>query len=101
MSQPEARLALEEYSKVAHAYGLTPPQLALAWVHSQWFVASTIIGATSLAQLKVTSSNQTPKTCEHTFCVPFYIRFPHLRCGNLRLAGKTSLLTVDFTGAAC
>jgi aryl-alcohol dehydrogenase-like predicted oxidoreductase len=26
--------------------------LALAWCYSRWFVASTIIGATSLAQLK-------------------------------------------------
>jgi aryl-alcohol dehydrogenase-like predicted oxidoreductase len=26
--------------------------MALAWCYSRWFVASTIIGATSLAQLK-------------------------------------------------
>jgi aryl-alcohol dehydrogenase-like predicted oxidoreductase len=31
---------------------MTPAQLALAWCYSRWFVASTIIGATTLAQLR-------------------------------------------------
>ena len=31
---------------------MTPAQMALAWCYSRWFVASTIIGATTLAQLK-------------------------------------------------
>ncbi|KAF8062037.1 tas [Scenedesmus sp. PABB004] len=47
-----ARVATEEYVKVANKHGLTPTQLALAWCRSRWFVASSIIGATSLAQLK-------------------------------------------------
>lgn len=38
---------------LAEASGLTPTQLALAWVQSRWFTACTIIGATSLEQLKV------------------------------------------------
>jgi aryl-alcohol dehydrogenase-like predicted oxidoreductase len=44
--------AVQEYTTLARANGLTPTQLALAWCYSRWFVASTIIGATSLAQLK-------------------------------------------------
>ncbi|HEX8615295.1 MAG TPA: aldo/keto reductase [Telluria sp.] len=44
--------AVKEYAELARANGMTPTQLALAWCYSRWFVASTIIGATSLAQLK-------------------------------------------------
>ena len=33
---------------------MTPTQLALAWCYSRWFVASTIIGATTMAQLEET-----------------------------------------------
>lgn len=48
-----AREAVGEYVKVASQHALTPTQLALAFVHSRWFVASTIIGATTMEQLKV------------------------------------------------
>ena len=51
--QSLARQAVAEYVKVADKHGLTPSELALAWCDSRWFVASTIIGATSLDQLKV------------------------------------------------
>lgn len=44
--------ATKEYAALARANGLTPAQMALAWCYSRWFVASTIIGATNLAQLK-------------------------------------------------
>ena len=44
--------ASKRYAELARANGLTPSQLALAWCYSRWFVASTIIGATNLAQLK-------------------------------------------------
>lgn len=37
---------------MAKKHGLTPVELALGFVKSRWFVASTIIGATSMAQLK-------------------------------------------------
>ena len=40
------------YAKLARAHGLTPPQLALGFVYHRWFVKSTIIGATTMAQLK-------------------------------------------------
>eukprot|EP00197_Chlamydomonas_leiostraca_P005555 CAMPEP_0202867978 /NCGR_PEP_ID=MMETSP1391-20130828/9902_1 /ASSEMBLY_ACC=CAM_ASM_000867 /TAXON_ID=1034604 /ORGANISM="Chlamydomonas leiostraca, Strain SAG 11-49" /LENGTH=386 /DNA_ID=CAMNT_0049548071 /DNA_START=29 /DNA_END=1189 /DNA_ORIENTATION=- len=44
--------AVAEYEKIAKKHGMTPSELALAWCKSRWFVASTIIGATTLAQLK-------------------------------------------------
>ncbi len=40
------------YAKLARAHGLTPTQLALSFVYHRWFVKSTIIGATTMAQLK-------------------------------------------------
>jgi aryl-alcohol dehydrogenase-like predicted oxidoreductase len=50
--RPAVLQAVGEYAQLARANGLTPTQLALGWCYSRWFVASTIIGATSLAQLK-------------------------------------------------
>ncbi|MCF2969674.1 NADP(H)-dependent aldo-keto reductase [Synechococcus sp. Nb3U1] len=50
--KPNVAEAVAGYVNIAQKYGLTPAQLALAFVRSRWFVASTIIGATSLAQLK-------------------------------------------------
>jgi aryl-alcohol dehydrogenase-like predicted oxidoreductase len=50
--RPAVLDAVKEYAELARANGLTPTRLALAWCYSRWFVASTIIGATSLAQLK-------------------------------------------------
>lgn len=48
-----AKQAVAEYTAVAKKHGLTPTELALAWCKSEWQVTSTIIGATSLEQLKV------------------------------------------------
>jgi aryl-alcohol dehydrogenase-like predicted oxidoreductase len=48
-NQPEASA---RYVAVAHAFGLDPAQMALAFVTAQPFVTSTIIGATSLDQLR-------------------------------------------------
>ena len=50
--RPSVLAAVKEYAQLARAHGITPAQMALAWCYSRWFVASTIIGATSLAQLK-------------------------------------------------
>jgi len=47
-----AKEAVAAYADVAKKHGLTPTQLALAWGHSRWFVASTIIGATTMEQLR-------------------------------------------------
>jgi len=44
--------ATKRYAGLARANGMTPTQLALAWCYSRWFIASTIIGATALPQLK-------------------------------------------------
>jgi len=40
------------YNQLARDNGLTPVQLALAFCYHKWQVASTIIGVTSVAQLK-------------------------------------------------
>ncbi|HET9403827.1 MAG TPA: aldo/keto reductase [Burkholderiales bacterium] len=37
---------------MAASLGMRPATLALAFVRSRWFTASTIIGATSMAQLE-------------------------------------------------
>ena len=50
--RPTVQEATRRYAALAHENGITPTQLALAWCYSRWFIASTIIGATSLAQLK-------------------------------------------------
>lgn len=47
-----AKEAVAEYVRVAAAHGLTPSELALVFCKDRQFVKSTIIGATSLAQLK-------------------------------------------------
>jgi aryl-alcohol dehydrogenase-like predicted oxidoreductase len=44
--------ATKLYQELAQAHGLTLTQMALAFVHQQTFVMSTIIGATTMAQLK-------------------------------------------------
>jgi aryl-alcohol dehydrogenase-like predicted oxidoreductase len=49
--RPEALTAARRYNALARANGLTPTQMALAWVYTNWRVASTIIGVTSVAQL--------------------------------------------------
>lgn len=48
-----AKQAVAEYAAVAKKHGVTPTELALAWCKQKWQVASTIIGATSMDQLKV------------------------------------------------
>ena len=49
--RPAVLAAVAEYAALARANGMTPARMALAWCYSRWFVGSTIIGATSLAQL--------------------------------------------------
>jgi len=46
------KAATTEYSEIAQKYNLSLVQMALAFVRSRWFVASTIIGATNMEQLK-------------------------------------------------
>jgi len=47
-----AQNATQAYVQIARESGLTPTQMALAFVNSRWFTNSTIIGATNLAQLQ-------------------------------------------------
>ncbi|MBI2306701.1 MAG: aldo/keto reductase [Rhodocyclales bacterium] len=51
-SKPNVVPAVAAYAALAREHGLTPAQLALAWCYRRWCVASTIIGATSPAQLE-------------------------------------------------
>jgi aryl-alcohol dehydrogenase-like predicted oxidoreductase len=53
-TKPNVAPAVAAYVALAERHGLTPTQLALGFVNSRWFVSSTIIGASSLAQLKET-----------------------------------------------
>ena len=46
------RAAADEYCAFAQSRGLGATEMALAFVRTRWFVASTIVGATDLAQLK-------------------------------------------------
>jgi aryl-alcohol dehydrogenase-like predicted oxidoreductase len=50
--KPGLASAVAAYRELAREHGLTPVQLALAFVHSRWFVTSTILGASCLAQLR-------------------------------------------------
>ena len=50
--KPNVAPAVAAYAELARRNGLTPTQLALAFVATRWFAASTIIGATTMAQLK-------------------------------------------------
>jgi aryl-alcohol dehydrogenase-like predicted oxidoreductase len=50
--KPNVDEAVAAYSALAREHGLTPAQLALAFVRSRWFVTSTILGATTLEQLE-------------------------------------------------
>lgn len=50
--RPGVLAAVARYAALARAHGMTPAQMALAWCYTRWCVASTIIGATTLAQLE-------------------------------------------------
>jgi aryl-alcohol dehydrogenase-like predicted oxidoreductase len=50
-AKPNVAPAVEAYAALAMQRGLSPATLALAFAKSRWSVASTIIGATSMAQL--------------------------------------------------
>ena len=53
-SKPNVIPAVTAYAALAKKYEMTITQLALGFVRSRWFVSSTIIGASSLAQLQET-----------------------------------------------
>ena len=51
-SNEQSLWATEQYAQLAEQHGLSLTQLALAFIKQQFFVTSTIIGATNLDQLK-------------------------------------------------
>ena len=51
-SNPQSEWATEQYAQLAEQHDLTLTQLSLAFIKQQFFVNSTIIGATNLNQLK-------------------------------------------------
>ncbi|MGL5384625.1 MAG: NADP(H)-dependent aldo-keto reductase [Serratia sp. (in: enterobacteria)] len=52
-SSAQSQAAIAEYVALAKKHGLDPSQMALAFVRQQPFVASTLLGATTLEQLKI------------------------------------------------
>ena len=50
-ARPDALAAAKRYNQLARDNGMTPTDMALAFCYTQWRVASTIIGVTSVAQL--------------------------------------------------
>ncbi|WP_028534133.1 NADP(H)-dependent aldo-keto reductase [Paludibacterium yongneupense] len=51
-SNPQVATACRDYVALAREHGMSPAQMALAYVNSRPFVTSNIIGATSIAQLE-------------------------------------------------
>jgi len=51
-SKPNTAPAVAAYADLAYQHGLTPIQLALGFAYGRWCVGSTIIGATTMAQLQ-------------------------------------------------
>lgn len=50
--QPATRAAAAEYAALATRVGLSSATLVQAWAASRWYMASVIIGATTMEQLK-------------------------------------------------
>jgi len=50
--KPAVPSASAAYAALARKHGLTPTEMALAFVYQRWFVTSTVIGATTMPQLK-------------------------------------------------
>ncbi len=50
--KPNVKPAVLAYKEIADKHGLSLTQMAIEYVRSRWFVASTIIGATTMDQLK-------------------------------------------------
>ncbi|MAY41790.1 MULTISPECIES: NADP(H)-dependent aldo-keto reductase [unclassified Neptuniibacter] len=53
----QGQLATQAYVDLAHKHDIDPAVMALAWVNSRSYVASNIIGASSLAQLETNISS--------------------------------------------
>ena len=65
--------------KLAENIGVSPASLALSFVYHQWFVTSTVIGATTLEQLKENIRSYKLKLDNETLSMIDNI---HLTCMN-------------------
>lgn len=50
---PQAQEAIRKYAELAKEIGMTPAELALAWVNARPFVTANIIGTRSLEQMRI------------------------------------------------
>jgi len=79
------RWATREYAKIARHHGLSLTELALGWVMRRDYVTSTIIGATTMEQLKVCIAAKDvaipPAALEE-------IEQQHMRCPNPNKAAR-------------
>lgn len=51
-TRPNVSEAVKAYQEIADRHEMSLTRMSLAWVRTRWFVASTIIGATTLEQLE-------------------------------------------------
>ncbi|WP_137937277.1 NADP(H)-dependent aldo-keto reductase [Chitinivorax sp. B] len=63
--KPYVSDATAAYVALAKEHGLSPAQMALAFVNSRWFVASNIIGATTLQQLEENIDSASLQLSDH------------------------------------
>ncbi|MGE0097963.1 MAG: aldo/keto reductase [Hydrogenophaga sp.] len=73
----EALETARRYNALARAHGLAPTQLALAFCYTNWRVASTIIGVTTLAQLDECLDAWSTKLSPELLAEVDKIRFEH------------------------
>jgi aryl-alcohol dehydrogenase-like predicted oxidoreductase len=59
-----AERATEAYVEIARQHGLNPAQMALAFVNQRRFLTSTLIGATTMEQLKIDIGSVSVKLTE-------------------------------------
>lgn len=78
-NKPNVPEAAAAYCALARKLGLTPATLALAFVRSRGFVASTILGATSLEQLKENIDSAKTKLTDDALqeIAAIHARFPN------------------------
>lgn len=82
-AKPNVAPALAAYREVAQRHGLSLTRLALAFCYRRWCVASTIIGATSLAQLEENlAAWEQPLAPEQWAAIQGEIDAVHLRFPN-------------------
>ncbi len=79
------RWAAGAYAAIAERHGLTPTELALGWVYSREYVTSTIIGATTMTQLKACLGARHVKIPEPAL---EEIEQQHMRCPNPNKAAR-------------